>query len=211
MKVIAILPIKRGEEICISYIDIFQSTAERRAQLERIYSFTCQCEYCTTTAASQKLTNQENNQLLEMEGNAQLLNALEMKKMMGEEGLDRQILQLKIARYELVARSVPTSDPALIAGMPQICQAIVQRTLRSVTSLIMNQGNKSAVKRLRAELAGDVQQSRWTDDEWLSQTERHLAMIVEPDHPVVEQFKKMLGMYNEAKEMCKKLIGVTRK
>ena len=47
----AIKPIKAGEEIFVSYIDPlpkknFDTTATRRARLQRQYRFTCKCEAC---------------------------------------------------------------------------------------------------------------------------------------------------------------------
>lgn len=43
----AITDIKEGEELCYSYVGLYQSTAHRREQLHRAYSFKCICERCT--------------------------------------------------------------------------------------------------------------------------------------------------------------------
>ncbi|CAG8705154.1 14891_t:CDS:2, partial [Acaulospora colombiana] len=40
-------PIKAGEEIFISYIDVLQDSIKRRTQLATLYDFTCQCKWCT--------------------------------------------------------------------------------------------------------------------------------------------------------------------
>jgi SET domain len=43
----AITDIKEGEELCYSYVGLYQSTAHRREQLHRAYSFKCICERCS--------------------------------------------------------------------------------------------------------------------------------------------------------------------
>lgn len=43
----AITDIQEGEELCYSYVGLYQSTAHRREQLHRAYSFHCICERCS--------------------------------------------------------------------------------------------------------------------------------------------------------------------
>jgi SET domain len=43
----AVTGIKEGEELCYSYVGLYQSTAHRREQLHRAYSFKCICERCS--------------------------------------------------------------------------------------------------------------------------------------------------------------------
>ena len=51
MEVVPIRPIKRGEEILISYIDELLPLEERRAMLKEQYFFTCSCLRCTREAS----------------------------------------------------------------------------------------------------------------------------------------------------------------
>jgi len=39
-------PVETGEELCISYIDINQSMAQRKKDLEDSWFFTCRCQRC---------------------------------------------------------------------------------------------------------------------------------------------------------------------
>jgi SET domain len=43
----AITPIKTGDELCYSYVNLYQSTTSRRDQLFKAYSFHCSCERCS--------------------------------------------------------------------------------------------------------------------------------------------------------------------
>ena len=45
----AIRDITAGEELCYSYVPLYQSTEKRRAQLSAAYSFICCCERCTNS------------------------------------------------------------------------------------------------------------------------------------------------------------------
>ena len=60
----AIANIAKGEELCYSYVNLYQSTKARRSQLESAYSFICECERCSadltiSTSASQPSTEAE--------------------------------------------------------------------------------------------------------------------------------------------------------
>ena len=43
----AIANIAKGEELCYSYVNLYQSTKARRSQLESAYSFLCECVRCS--------------------------------------------------------------------------------------------------------------------------------------------------------------------
>lgn len=47
----AIRDIAEGEELCYSYVPLYQSTASRRAQLSAAYSFVCNCMRCVGSEA----------------------------------------------------------------------------------------------------------------------------------------------------------------
>mmetsp|Transcript_28388 Transcript_28388/g.79364 ORF Transcript_28388/g.79364 Transcript_28388/m.79364 type:complete len:132 (+) Transcript_28388:615-1010(+) len=44
---VALRDIREGEELCRSYIDETKSTAERRADLWKLYGFVCECPKCS--------------------------------------------------------------------------------------------------------------------------------------------------------------------
>lgn len=46
----AIRDIPKGEELCYSYVNLYQSTETRREQLSKAYSFHCICQRCTTSS-----------------------------------------------------------------------------------------------------------------------------------------------------------------
>lgn len=52
---IAVRPIKKGEQLFISYLDEmkFQSTEERKKYIEDKWSFTCKCDKCFPTTSTQ--------------------------------------------------------------------------------------------------------------------------------------------------------------
>eukprot|EP00698_Gefionella_okellyi_P013793 TRINITY_DN3795_c0_g1_i2.p1 TRINITY_DN3795_c0_g1~~TRINITY_DN3795_c0_g1_i2.p1 ORF type:complete len:487 (+),score=67.22 TRINITY_DN3795_c0_g1_i2:74-1534(+) len=41
-----ILPVKQGDQLLISYCDVYQPVEQRRAQLQQTYHFTCECDGC---------------------------------------------------------------------------------------------------------------------------------------------------------------------
>lgn len=47
----AIATIPEGTEVVYSYVPLYQSTANRRAQLKAAYSFECRCDKCTRSSA----------------------------------------------------------------------------------------------------------------------------------------------------------------
>lgn len=47
IKVMALRDIKRGEELCFSYIDESQPLLQRQSELLQKYLFTCKCEKCS--------------------------------------------------------------------------------------------------------------------------------------------------------------------
>lgn len=47
----ALKHISSGEELCYSYVPLYQSTAMRQAQLASAYSFTCSCLRCSTAGS----------------------------------------------------------------------------------------------------------------------------------------------------------------
>ncbi|KAG5176750.1 hypothetical protein JKP88DRAFT_249267, partial [Tribonema minus] len=47
----ALRNISAGEELCYSYVDLYQTTAQRRHMLQAAYHFTCGCVRCTATDA----------------------------------------------------------------------------------------------------------------------------------------------------------------
>ena len=57
----AIQIIEKGEELCYSYVNLYQSTTARRSQLNSAYSFLCICERCLTD----KITSFDENSHLE--------------------------------------------------------------------------------------------------------------------------------------------------
>jgi hypothetical protein len=59
----AMRSIQQGEELTITYIDLRQSTAERLAELEKVFLFTCDCKRCR---ASQEDGNKYNDAWLNM-------------------------------------------------------------------------------------------------------------------------------------------------
>ena len=52
--------IKKGEEICIAYIDIGKSTSMRRRELSSLYGFFCSCRRCSCTSAGSYLCSSLN-------------------------------------------------------------------------------------------------------------------------------------------------------
>jgi hypothetical protein len=46
----AIRDIPKGEELCYSYVNLYQSTETRREQLHKAYSFHCICQRCSTSS-----------------------------------------------------------------------------------------------------------------------------------------------------------------
>ncbi|KAG5183825.1 hypothetical protein JKP88DRAFT_140801, partial [Tribonema minus] len=42
----ALRNISAGEELCYSYVDLYQTTAQRRHMLQAAYHFTCGCVRC---------------------------------------------------------------------------------------------------------------------------------------------------------------------
>ena len=49
VRVVTTRPIRKGEEVCFCYSSsaLFQPRAQRRATLQRMWSFSCECERCT--------------------------------------------------------------------------------------------------------------------------------------------------------------------
>jgi SET domain len=58
----AIANIAKGEELCYSYVNLYQSTEARRSQLESAYSFICECERCTAGSSSSTGVGQSSNE-----------------------------------------------------------------------------------------------------------------------------------------------------
>lgn len=50
----AIANIDKGDELCYSYVNLYQSTAARREQLQNAYSFHCSCERCSSESSHQE-------------------------------------------------------------------------------------------------------------------------------------------------------------
>ena len=46
LQVRAVCELPRGQELCISYIELCSSTAERQQVLRKRYGFECDCEKC---------------------------------------------------------------------------------------------------------------------------------------------------------------------
>lgn len=58
----ALHPIKAGEEITISYLDVLTSSLERQAILAE-YAFVCQCECCSLSVAKSKRSDDRRTRL----------------------------------------------------------------------------------------------------------------------------------------------------
>lgn len=59
MMVHCIRPIKRGEEVTISYLSVFRSKADRQQELEWRYRFTCNCQVCQLTDEKLKVSDEQ--------------------------------------------------------------------------------------------------------------------------------------------------------
>ena len=59
----AIANIAKGEELCYSYVNLYQSTKARRSQLESAYSFICECERCTAGSSSSTAEGQPKSEV----------------------------------------------------------------------------------------------------------------------------------------------------
>ncbi|CAJ1339077.1 unnamed protein product [Effrenium voratum] len=62
----AIRDIPQGEELCITYIDLFLTRQERQDTLQRVFGFRCTCPTCSQTGQELLLSNRRRQRLLQL-------------------------------------------------------------------------------------------------------------------------------------------------